>query len=34
MFVLQNILAGECVDDLIYTGLDVCYNENVATCVQ
>lgn len=34
MYVLKDIVAGASVDDPIFTGLDVCNNENVATCVQ
>ncbi len=34
MYVLKDIVAGTAVDDPIFTGLDVCNNENVATCVQ
>jgi len=34
MFVLKDIVEGKTVEDPIYTGLDICNNENVATCVQ
>lgn len=34
MYVLKDIVEGKDVEDPIYTGLDVCNNENVATCVQ
>lgn len=33
MFVLKDIAEGKSVDDPIYTGLDVCNNDNVDTCV-
>jgi len=34
MYVLKDIAEGKDVEDPIYTGLDICNNENVATCVQ
>lgn len=34
MHVLRDIVEGKPVEDPIYTGLDVCNNDNVATCVQ
>lgn len=34
MFVLKDIVEGGSVADPIYTGLDVCNNDNVDTCVQ
>ncbi len=34
MHVLKDIAEGKSVDDPIYTGLDVCNNDNVDTCVQ
>ena len=34
MFVLKDIVEGKSVDDPIFTGLDICNNENVATCVK
>ena len=34
MYILKEIVEGNAVDDPIYTGLDVCTNENVDTCVQ
>jgi len=34
MYVLKDIVEGKDVEDPIYTGLDICNNENVATCVQ
>lgn len=34
MFILKDIVEGKTVDDPIYTGLDVCNNDNVDTCVQ
>lgn len=34
MHVLKDIAEGKDVEDPIYTGLDICSNENVATCVQ
>lgn len=34
MFVLKEIAEGKSVEDPIYTGLDVCNNENVDSCVQ
>ncbi|MEP3279598.1 MAG: sugar-binding protein [Stappiaceae bacterium] len=34
MFILKDIVDGKKVDDPIFTGLDVCNNENVDTCVQ
>ena len=33
MFILKDIVEGRAVDDPIYTGLDVCTNDNIATCV-
>ena len=33
MFVLQDIVNKKHVDDPIYTGLDVCTPQNVATCI-
>lgn len=33
MFVLKDIIEGKTVDDPIYTGLDVCDNSNIDTCV-
>ncbi len=33
MFILKDIVEGKTVDDPIYTGLDVCTNDNIATCV-
>ena len=34
MFVLKDIAEGKNVDDPIFTGLDVCDNSNIDTCVQ
>ncbi len=34
MFILKDIKEGKSVEDPIYTGLDVCNNDNVDTCVQ
>ncbi len=34
MFVLKDIAEGKSVDDPIFTGLDVCNNDNIDTCVQ
>lgn len=34
MYILKDIAEGKSVDDPIYTGLDVCDNENIDTCVQ
>ena len=34
MYILKEIVEGKMVEDPIYTGLDVCTNENVDTCVQ
>lgn len=34
MFILKDIVEGKDVDDPIYTGLDVCNNENIDSCVQ
>ncbi len=34
MYILKDIVEGKSVDDPIYTGLDVCDNENIDTCVQ
>ncbi len=33
MYILKDIAEGKEVDDPIYTGLDVCNNENIDTCV-
>jgi ribose transport system substrate-binding protein len=33
MFILKDIVEGKSVEDPIYTGLDVCTNDNIATCV-
>ena len=33
MFVLKDIVEGKSVEDPIYTGLDVCDNSNIDTCV-
>ena len=33
MFILKDIAEGKSVDDPIYTGLDVCDNDNIDTCV-
>ena len=33
MYILKDIVEGKSVDDPIYTGLDVCDNDNVDTCV-
>ena len=33
MFVLKDIVEGKSVEDPIYTGLDVCSNDNIDTCV-
>ncbi len=33
MYILKDIAEGKSVDDPIYTGLDVCNNENIDTCV-
>ena len=32
-YILKDIFEGKSVDDPIYTGLDVCNNDNVDTCV-
>lgn len=34
MFILKDIVDGKSVSDPIFTGLDICDNSNVATCVQ
>ena len=34
MYVLKDIVEGKAVESPIYTGLDVCDNDNVDTCVQ
>lgn len=34
MYVLKDIVEGKSVEDPIYTGLDICNNDNVDTCVQ
>lgn len=34
MYILKDIVEGKSVDDPIYTGLDVCNNDNIDTCVQ
>ncbi len=34
MFILKDITEGKSVDDPIYTGLDVCDNDNIDTCLQ
>lgn len=34
MFILKDIKEGKTPEDPIYTGLDVCNNDNVATCVK
>ena len=34
MYTLKDIVEGKEVDDPIYTGLDVCDNDNIDTCVQ
>lgn len=33
MFILQDLVAGEEVEDPIYTGIDICTAENVDTCL-
>ena len=33
MFILKDIVEGKSVEDPIYTGLDVCSNDNIDTCV-
>jgi len=33
MYILKDIVEGKPVEDPIYTGLDICNNDNVATCV-
>jgi ribose transport system substrate-binding protein len=34
MYILKDIVEGKAVEDPIYTGLDVCDNANIDTCVQ
>ncbi|MFK7892790.1 MAG: sugar-binding protein [Granulosicoccus sp.] len=34
MYVLKDVAENKSVDDPIYTGLDICNNDNVDTCVQ
>lgn len=34
MYILKDIVEGRSVEDPIYTGLDVCNNDNIDTCVQ
>ena len=34
MYILKDIVEGKSVEDPIYTGLDVCDNENIDTCVK
>lgn len=34
MFILKDIADGKTVEDPIYTGLDVCSNDNIDTCVE
>ncbi len=34
MYILKDIVEGKSVEDPIYTGLDICNNENVDSCVQ
>lgn len=34
MYILKEIVEGKSVEDPIYTGLDVCNNDNIDTCVQ
>jgi len=34
MYVLKDIVEGAEVDDPLFTGLDICNNENIKTCVQ
>ena len=34
MYILKDIAEGKDVDDPIFTGLDVCNNENIDTCVK
>lgn len=34
MYILKDIAEGKKVDDPIFTGLDVCSNQNIDTCVQ
>lgn len=34
MFILKDIVEGKDVEDPIYTGLDICSNENIDSCVQ
>ena len=33
MFILKDIVEGKSVEDPIYTGLDVCTNDNIDSCV-
>ena len=33
MFILRDLVKGMAVDDPIYTGLDVCTQENADTCL-
>jgi ribose transport system substrate-binding protein len=34
MFVLKDIVEGKPVESPLFTGLDVCTNDNTDTCVQ
>jgi ribose transport system substrate-binding protein len=34
MYILKDIVEGKTVEDPIFTGLDICSNENIDTCVQ
>lgn len=34
MYILKDIVEGKTVEDPVYTGLDICNNDNVDTCVQ
>ena len=34
MYILKDIVEGKSVDDPIYTGLDICNNDNIDSCVQ
>ena len=34
MYILKDIVEGKNVEDPIFTGLDVCNNQNINTCVQ
>ena len=34
MFILKDIVDGKTVEDPIYTGLDICSNENIDSCVK